>query len=140
LTASRPEPDWQLSAEHNGYSRRFGVVHQRQLERQADEILIRDRLVGGGHNADIVFQLADDLEANRNGDMVTIERDGRVLMRIGFPSETVSIRRGGDTPGQGGWVSRRFGIREPADRIVWSGAVDGEGVVTRLILSPAVLT
>ena len=134
LVSRIDQPDWQLIAEHDGYRRRFNVNHRRELQKQPEGIVIQDRLLGGRQVADIIFQLADGITTQRSGDMVTLERNGELLMQIQFPSHNIKIARGGEVPGQGGWVSPRFGMKVPADRIVWSGVVDEPGVTTRLLL------
>jgi hypothetical protein len=41
--------DWRVEAEHTGYKRRFGLVHRRRIEREADlSFSLRDRLGGSG--------------------------------------------------------------------------------------------
>jgi hypothetical protein len=134
LGESRPEPDWRLSASHDGYVRRFGIVHERVISRQADGILVTDRLHGGTQVAEIVFQLAAGLIVSRDHDLVRIARDGELLMMIKFPDAAITIASGGDEPGQGGWVSRRFGSKSAAERISWRGKVGGRGV--DLVLTP----
>ena len=134
LVSSVDRPDWQLIAEHDGYRRRFNVIHQRKLEKHIEGIVIHDRLLNGSQVADIVFQLAAGVTTQCSGDMVTLERNNQPLMRIQFPNHNIKISRGGETPGLGGWVSPKFGLKTPADRIVWSGPVDEPGVITRLLL------
>ncbi|MER8653460.1 heparinase II/III-family protein [Mesorhizobium sp. M0847] len=136
LVESEPGPHWRLCARHDGYKGRFGVVHQRAVTRDGDGILVTDQLLGGSRVAEIVFQLAADLHANRDGNIVTILRGAEPLMTIHFPDAAIHIRSGGDTPGQGGWVSPRFGARQPAERLAWRGQVGEKGVVIRLAPSP----
>jgi hypothetical protein len=44
------------------------------------------------------------------------------------PLERVEIHRGG-TAEQGGWVSRRFGHKQPATTVLWHSRVKGVTVV-----------
>ncbi|TIS55095.1 heparinase II/III-family protein [Mesorhizobium sp.] len=127
LVKSEPGAHWRLCARHDGYRSRFGVVHQRTVTRQADGILVTDQLLGGGRVAEVVFQLAAGLSANRDGNTVTVLRGDEPLMAIRFPDAAVDIRAGGDLPGQGGWVSPRFGTRQPAERLAWRGEVGVDG-------------
>jgi uncharacterized heparinase superfamily protein len=136
LLEALPEPDWRLSARHDGYRRRFGVLHQRTISHQADSILVTDRLHGGTQVAEIVFQLAEGLIASRNHDLVKITRGGEPLMAIRFPDSAITVASGGVEPGAGGWVSRRFGERAAAERIAWRGKVDGAGVDVVLMPIP----
>ena len=128
LVESEPEPRWRLRARHDGYQKRFRVVHQRTVTHQAGGILVTDQLLGGTRAAEIVFQLAAGLLAVRDGNLVTVSRGGEPLMAIRFPDAAVDIRAGGDAPGQGGWVAPRFGTRQPAERIAWRGDVGEDGV------------
>ncbi|PTE11731.1 heparinase II/III family protein [Mesorhizobium helmanticense] len=126
LAQSERRPHWKLRARHDGYKSRFGVVHQRTVAQQADGILVTDQLLGGRRMAEIVFQLAAGLRADRDGDTVMVLRNEEPLLAIRFPNAAVDIRAGGEAPGQGGWVSPRFGARQPAERLAWHGEV-GEG-------------
>ncbi|MER8799196.1 heparinase II/III-family protein [Mesorhizobium sp. M0998] len=128
LVESEPGPHWRLSARHDGYRSRFGVVHQRTLARQADGILITDQLLGGRRQSEIVFQLAPGLHAERHEDTVTVLCGDEVLLAIRFPDAVLDIGAGGDMPGQGGWVSLRFGTRQQAERIAWHGEVGEAGI------------
>lgn len=135
LVESEPGAYWKLRARHDGYKSRFGLVHQRTVTHDADGILVTDQLLGGSRVAEIVFQLAAGLGAARNGDTVTVLRGDEPLMFIRFPDAAIDIRAGGDTPGQGGWVSPRFGARQPAERLAWRGTVGQDGVSIHLAAS-----
>jgi len=135
LIETASEPDWSVTAEHDGYRRRFGVIHRRTVRRSGEAILVTDRLIGGAYNAEIVFQLAPDLAVDVSGTTASVARDGRELLAIRFPRGVISVRSGGEKPGEGGWVAPRFGVRVPAPRIVWRGRVGGDGAET--ILEPA---
>ncbi|MDB5555538.1 MAG: heparinase [Rhizobium sp.] len=132
LVASDPPPDWNLRARHDGYRRRFGVVHERMLTHNAESVDVTDRLLGGTYMSEIVFQLAPELATRQEGAVVTVYEDDRPLLKILFPSDAVTISRGGRNPGDG-WVSPRFGVKIPADRVIWRGEVGENGVVTRLL-------
>jgi hypothetical protein len=133
LDETVPGPDWRLAARHDGYRRRFGVLHQRRLELASDAIVITDQLLGGSQSAEIVFQLAIGLTAVLDGSTVLVSRGGEALLAIQFPDANIDIARGGDAPGQGGWVSPRFGTRQPAERLAWRGTVGEAGVTMRLV-------
>jgi hypothetical protein len=132
LVEQTPTPDWTLTAEHDGYERRFGARHQRQLHQDGHAITVHDRLIGTAQDAEIVFQLATGLDAERDGNVVTVSRDGVPLLRLTLPDTNLTIETGGDLPGAGGWVSPRFGVKLPAPRIAWRGRVDAAGVVSVL--------
>jgi hypothetical protein len=134
LVESRPEPDWRLTARHDGYRRRFGVLHERAISHQATGVLVTDRLHGGTQVAEIVFQLAQGLTAGTDHDSVRIMRGREALMTIRFPDAAITVASGGDEPGRGGWVSRRFGTKSPAERVAWRGKVDDKGI--KIMLTP----
>jgi hypothetical protein len=133
LIESRPEPDWRLRGRHHGYRKRYGVTHERTLSRETAGISVTDRLAGGAREAEIVFQLAAGLAAERTDNRVTVRRNGEPLLEMHFPDPAIEISSGGDMPGQGGWVSPRFGIRQPAERVSWRGKVDENGVRSWLL-------
>jgi hypothetical protein len=132
LIEQTPAPAWSLTAEHDGYERRFGARHQRQLHQDGHAITVHDRLIGTAQDAEIVFQLATGLDAERDGNVVTVSRDGVLLLCLSLPDANLTIETGGDLPGAGGWVSPRFGVKLPAPRIAWRGRVDAAGVVSVL--------
>jgi hypothetical protein len=121
-----------LHASHDGYAKAFGVTHERRIALAPDGFAVTDRLVGGTEEAELVFQLAPDLDTRIDGDTVKVQRAGFPVLTLRFPSPAIAVARGGDTPGPGGWVAPRFGAKLPADRIVWRGNVGPDGVVTRI--------
>lgn len=132
LLEQSPPPDWSLTAEHDGYERRLGARHRRQVRRDGHSITVHDRLIGTAQDAEIVFQLAAGLDAEHDGNVVTTSRNGVPLLRITLPDGNVTIDAGGDVPGPGGWVSPRFGVKLPAPRIAWRGRVDAAGIASVL--------
>lgn len=129
---SQPEPNWQVRARHDGYRRRFGVLHQRTVELRGDGIAIVDQLIGGTRYAEIVFQLAPGLVAKAEGRTVKVMSGSEPLFAIEFPDPSFAIASGGDLPDPGGWVSPRFGFRLPAPRLAWRGQVGENGVTFSL--------
>ncbi|RWK68382.1 heparinase II/III-family protein [Mesorhizobium sp.] len=136
LVESEPGTHWKLRARHDGYRSRFGVAHQRTVTRQADGIVVTDQLLGGRRVAEVVFQLAAGLGTDREENTVTVLRGDEPLIAMRFPDAAVDIRAGGDAPGQGGWVSPRFGARQPAERIAWRGEVGEDGIEIHLAAIP----
>lgn len=133
LLEASEEPDWRVTAEHDGYTARFGVRHRRIVSGAGERIVITDRLMGGRREAEIVFQLAAGLSARSSDNVVTISRQDEPVLRLHLPEGSLTIAAGGDQPGTGGWVSPRFGEKLPAPRIAWRGNVDEAGVVTELV-------
>jgi len=132
LLESRDGPEWLLRASHDGYRRRFGCLHQRTVELVPDGIAVTDRLIGTARTAEIVFQLAPGHHAEIDGATAKILREGQPLLAIRFPDAAVTCSAGGEAPGEGGWVSPRFGLKLAADRLAWRGLVDAEGVTCLL--------
>ena len=131
-------PDWSLTARHDGYLRRFGVLHERQVAREEDGIRIEDRLIGPARDAEIVFQLAAGITATTEGQTTVLSNATEALLKIEFPEGGVSTSIGGEAPGKGGWVSPSFGSKLPAERLSWCAPVGEAGVVIRLApISPA---
>lgn len=128
LVESEAGPRRRLQARHDGYLKRFGVLHQRSLACDEDAIVVTDQLLGGRHAAEIVFQLSAGLTASQEGSVVTVSRGDRAVLAIRFPDAAIAIGAGGDRPGQGGWVSPGFGLRQPAPRLAWHGEVGEDGV------------
>lgn len=121
-----------LHASHDGYVKAFGVTHERRIALTDDGFELIDRLEGGTEEAELVFQLAAELEARIDGNTIAVTRAGAPVLTLGFPSPALAVARGGATPGPGGWVSPRFGEKLPADRIVWRGNVGPDGVKTTI--------
>lgn len=121
-----------LHASHDGYAKSFGVTHERRIVPLPDGFDIVDRLEGGTEEAEVVFQLAPDLEAGIDSDTVHVRRAGALVLTLRFPSPAIAAARGGDTTGPGGWVAPRFGEKLPADRIVWRGNVGPDGIITSI--------
>lgn len=132
--SEKAEAQWlgPLHASHDGYARTFGVTHARRIVLLLDGFDILDHLQGGAEEAELVFQLAPDLEASTDGDTVEVRRAGAPVLTLRFPSPAIAVARGGDSPGPGGWVAPRFGEKLPADRVVWRGNVGPAGVITNI--------
>ncbi len=98
-----------LVCEHSGY-RRLGVVHRRDILFLDDRTLVvADAILGKGvHLADLRFQLASN-EYKQDG---TSFRAGKLRLALLWPPELdVRVYAGAE---EGGWVSRRYGEKEPA--------------------------
>lgn len=125
-----------LHASHDGYAKPFGVTHERRIVPLPDGFDVIDRLQEGTEEAELVFQLAPDLEGHIEGDTVQVRRAGLPVLTLRFPSPALAVARGGETPGPGGWVAPRFGEKLPADRIVWRGNIGPGGVITNIRIEP----
>lgn len=136
LIGTTPGPDWSIEAEHDGYEKRFGVRHIRRVAAAEGGFAVTDRLSGTTDQpVEIVWQLPAGATATETGQGIEIADGQGPLARLVLPEGgRVEIREGqGDQPGQGGWVSPRFGVKVPAPRIAWTGAVPEAGVTSRVI-------
>ena len=133
---------WQLAASHDGYTRRFGVTHRREIVRLGDGLSVRDTLHGEGaqREAEIVFQLAPELKPTVNGREVRIRSGAEPLASLLLPEQgIVCVTRGGDLDGgmPVGWVSTAFGSKQPGARVSWRGQVGERPVETRILIDEA---
>jgi hypothetical protein len=136
LDSSVEEP-WRITASHDGYQSRFGVRHQRAIALSERGLTIEDSLVGAASPlpGELTLQLAADLHGQIDGNAVAVSRAGQVVYRLVLPTDAVRIVNSGGSS-EGGWVSSRFGHKQPADRIVWSGGVGAGGVTTTIQFDP----
>lgn len=121
-----------VSARHDGYLRRFGVTHRRDIALQRDELIVRDALEGATNpiGAEIVWQLGPDIEVELADGGIRLVADGAPLGTLALPRGDLVVNKG--APGEdGGWVSPHFGRLMPATRIAWRGPVSAAGVETR---------
>ena len=139
LLGTSEGPDWSIEAEHDGYEKRFGVRHRRRIFASREGFSVTDRLTGSpdkmaGKPVEIAWQLPVGASAGETSGGIEITDAMGFLARMILPEGgTVEIRSGiGETPGQGGWVSPRFGEKIPAPRIAWHGPVPESGVTTRI--------
>jgi hypothetical protein len=129
-------PDWSLTARHDGYSKRFGVDHQRKITATPSGFVMEDRLIGKRSEAisEVVFQLAPGLSAQADGKHWTVGQPGQTpLVTLAFSHKgEVSAVSGGTAPGSGGWVSHNFGDKVEAVRFTWRGILPTEGLTTTI--------
>lgn len=139
LEEARGGEDWSLTASHDGYRRRFGVIHRRTLFATAEGFAIRDQLEGDGkRDGEIVFQIAADCDARLEDEGLIIARDRIEIASLAFDAPgDIRLFRGATIVDGGGWLSPRFGVKVPATRIVWRGWVPEAGVTTRIAFAEA---
>ena len=130
--------NWSVVASHDGYRKRFGAEHRRTLSSTPEGFAIRDELTGTvGLEAEIVFQLAPEWNAQLKDGTVLISQGGETIATLSFTAPgDIAIKAGGDI-GEGGWHSPAFGIKVEAVRISWRGLVPPDGVTSTLSLVPA---
>lgn len=128
--------DWSVTASHNGYEKRYGVLHQRTIESSKTGFVITDNLLHTPHSvavnqeAEIVYQLAPDCDAYADGMNVTVSRGNTFVAKISFSCKgNISLKAGGNV-GEGGWYSPAFGKKTQATRVSWRGVIPEEGIVS----------
>ena len=138
--ASAPPFGWSIGAAHDGYRKRFGVVHRRDLRECETGFIVEDRLLDARAplEAEISFQLAETLEVRRQNEDYLISRAGEDILRIGFDARGEVRLQRGETDPISGWVSPSFGEKREAWRLGWIGPVDAAGVETRFQFIPRV--
>jgi hypothetical protein len=83
-----------------------------------------------------VFQFAPDLDVVASGARHRASRNGVPILDVAFSAPgDVRVASGG-VLGTGGWVSPRFGEKQPAARLSWTGRMPPEGLTTRIMLLP----
>lgn len=131
LVEASDRPAWSVTAEHDGFRRRFGVIHRRRIARDEDSIAICDELIGlsAPLSVEIRFLLPADLDLEVDGQSVSIGQSAKMLCRITGPNGfAVTVQRGA---AEKAVRSRRFGEMEAAQRIVFSGLLGQSGTTTR---------
>jgi hypothetical protein len=119
--------------EHDGYTRlEDPVTHRREIVFEPDSQLIEvnDMLTADGvHAAVRAWHFAEDCQVERIGDGLRISTGlTQVVMEPLEPPERIEIHRGG-TASQGGWISRRFGHKQPCTTVLWHSRVAGATVL-----------
>jgi len=115
--------DWSVTGVHDGYRKRFGVIHRRTCRRSDGGFVIEDALDGEVAVAglQIGFLLHPGLNAERSPDgSVRISRKGHALLRLVAPSETaIEIISRENSRTTGNVYSGRYNHLAAATRIVY---------------------
>lgn len=123
-----------LSASHDGYEKRFGITHHRDIAETATGFDITDRLTGRTPDGDveIAFLLAPGLNVGVEHDRVTASRGGRPEITLDAPKgASIEIVRADEASGRG-FHSPGFGIleetatvlmRAPAKAMRWRSSI-----------------
>ena len=132
--------DVEVEAEHDGYRRRFGLIHRRRVRWEGDELLIEDFLLGQPKITpapwSLGFTLSPQTRVEIDGRCVRIRTlGGRRLTIIGEPI-------GGPAPA---WRLKQvpfapaFGQLQSAPRLERSGRLEASALVSRIriVLEPA---
>jgi len=134
-------PAWSISAEHDGYLKRFGVLHARQLVAEPDGFRIEDRLEGGASalEIDAGFLVHPALDVTIEGHTAVVSRSGHTLVRLALSGagtlQLAAVR--GEAPPRPGYYSPAFSVREEATMIVATGRLGpGDVLSTRVTIMP----
>lgn len=132
-------PQWRVLASHDGYRKRFGVTHEREVLHRGNELLILDRLTGSDRafDCEVVFQLGAGFGIRQVNSAVIVTRGGEFVAEMLFDQSGVVAVACGEEGVSGGWVSESFGVRTPAWRISWNGQVGSAAVPVRIRLVEA---
>jgi hypothetical protein len=120
--------------EQYGYQRlQDPVVHRREIvfdaRRQFIEVIDMLRC-DGEHRARRAWHFAEDCQVERIGQNGLHVTSGltQVLFEPGEALDSVQLHRGG-SPEQGGWISRRFGCKQPSTSAYWNSRISGVTVL-----------
>jgi uncharacterized heparinase superfamily protein len=121
-----------VEASHDGYVRRFGLAHQRQLTLSSDggELRGEDRLIASGKKRRraepiafaVRFHLAPSVEATS-----TADGKGALLRRKGAPVWQFRCRGGALSIEESLWIDGR-GRPQPSQQLVIAGETPAEGI------------
>jgi hypothetical protein len=127
--------DLSVSAAHDGYRRRHGVLHRRTVSLRPDHVAITDRLDGDRRcHVQLVFPLAPDLRAGAAGNGIVVSDGPTAIARL-LPPAGLSARlvRGGP-PASVGWHAIGYGQLVEADAVLVEGVV-GPGELLRTTIA-----
>ncbi|MFN3764320.1 MAG: heparinase II/III family protein [Aliihoeflea sp.] len=122
--------DTAILAEHDGYVRRFGATHRRQVSLADDGLRIEDDVSGKPQPVELVFQFAPGLDIRVDGASAHVAKGETSIAILTLPDVNFTIATGKDAF-DGGWVSPSFGIKRPAPRLSWHGQ-SGSPLVTEI--------
>ncbi|HRK23752.1 MAG TPA: alginate lyase family protein [Beijerinckiaceae bacterium] len=137
LTQVCDEEWFSVTATHDGYRGRYGLIHERQIERRPNGFAVTDRLVGATrlHEAEVGFLIHPDLEVQPNGHWFRILGPAGPLVDIVGPDSLKPLIIRADASSGQGFFSPRFGELRPARRIVFAGDLGADPVVTQIVIA-----
>jgi hypothetical protein len=127
-----------VSASHDGYRKRFGVVHHRDIAETAYGFDITDRLTGATPDGEveIALLLAPDLDVTAHDGRVTARRDGRAEITLAAPEGAcVEIIRADDISGRG-FHSPGFGVLQEAATVLFRAPASAMRWRSSIMLNP----
>lgn len=133
-----------FAGRHGGYQRLPDpVTHRRKVELARGErrLQVTDTLeCQAQHTVGIHWQLAEQCTVQLVDGAAEV-RCGRwrVTIACGHAGLRPTVLRGSDQP-PGGWISRRFDSKQPADQLRWTGEISGTTEILTLISWQAIDT
>jgi len=122
---------WSVTAEHDGYQKRFGVLHQRKVKVGYNGIItLVDSLTGkGSHPVGIGFMLHPDLRVALKESRASIYKGNNLLLTLYCKSHLeLSL--------QAAYYSSTFGDKQITQQLVLKGMLSaGEEVITELVIA-----
>jgi hypothetical protein len=136
-TALTAVPSMCVTAEHDGYVRSLGIVHQRRLERiDEGQFRLTDGVLGTNSVAarwSLLVHPAFDTRRTAEGWELSGPDEIRVRVRVPRSWDARTLR--GSSNPRAGWYSERFGSVEPAAQLVLDGHMSpGETLDVDVIL------
>ena len=127
LVAASHGPEWWVTAAHDGYRRRFGVRHVRQVSRTSTGYAIEDRLDGRNRPLPVGLRYLchPDVTVAIEGGTVAISGKSGLLCRI-TPPKGFSVEIGQTLH------SQRFGHIAPAPQLVFAGQLADDAAKTMI--------
>lgn len=134
LESASASPQLNVAASHDGYARRFGVVHHRALTETSNGFEITDSLKGASPsgNVEIAFLLAPDLTVTIEGQSAVVCRQDRPVVTLLAPNGArIEAVRADAVTGRG-LHSPGFGVlqetttvvfRAPASETLWRSSI-----------------
>ncbi len=129
---------WSVAASHDGYWTRLRVRHRRVVTRTPNGFTFMDSLEKPREPLDVEigFLIHPSLEITRESDCFVLSRDGRRLALVAPPLGLFSRIVRDDSATGAGLHSPRFGELIVAPRIVFTGAMKNDPVLTRIDILP----
>lgn len=125
-----------FEGEHDGYMRLDDpVMHRRLIEQRETKIRVVDELsCKGHHRVEQCWHFSEQCRVRVTDEFEIVAKNGPVTVRLraAEPMQKIHHLRGSEDPA-GGWVSRRFDVKEPADSVYFVKEIEGTATLTTLI-------
>lgn len=124
-----------FSGEHDGYTRLPDpVMHRRDILQRGTMIEVTDRFTCAGyHVVERCWHFSEQCSVSLDGSTVVAENGPvRVTLRAAEQVRETRRLRGSEDP-PGGWISRRFDVKVPADSVSFVNEIHGTAELKTLI-------